>query len=646
MDQDNLKNNWLNAIVKLYEKQLMLDKNIMSGTKKEKVENYLEVLEQARQEVIKSGSVELENLFKNFYYDLYVIKEENIPYSVYEAEQRIAREQGHGTIPITEEYKKRKNEQIISDQILSLNKWLDYFLYDDESKIYKPWEIFWVLEGLQKLGKFDKEKQTFTKRDKNTIYPFPEVDKAAVFNTLNLMEEYLKSKKGPEELKNALSQSNFKQLYEYSLKKLYFSDKEKDNETKGIWKKYNQGSDYRIMRNDLQGKMTGWCIEAGENFAKDYLDEGDFYIYYTMDKEGDYTNPRIAIRTLGPTEIAEIRGILNDQNMEPEMLPILDEKLKEFPDRDNYLKKVHDMKYLTAIEKKVNSKIELSLEELEFLYEIDYEIEGFGWEEDPRIEEIKSKRKKAADLYFLNASPQFQEKVKKDMDYLNKLEIKINSNIELTLDELKFLYEIRHKIYSFGQKDNLNAERIRTHRNQKKDLSIIFNCSESEIATSNKEVNKNTKLFFGNINLSMQTAENLKFPAIVKGNVELSNLEFVETIYFPYLVFGNVDLHKLLSAHYLRFSKSVNGDIFLDHLFNIDILELPESIGGHVSLERLKTIEKIVLPKKMRFDLYLTSLNSTVGLIFPDELTYNIYLANNVVITPENVDEYRTSKKL
>lgn len=114
------------------------------------------------------------------------------------------------------------------------------------------------------------------------------------------------------------------------------------------------------------------------NFAKDQLEDGDFYVYYTLDENGDAKVPRIAIRMDGKNKIGEIRGISGKQNMEPEMMPILEEKLKEFPDRDKYLKKEHDMKLLTLIDKKVNNNIELNLGELKFLYEIDDKISVFG----------------------------------------------------------------------------------------------------------------------------------------------------------------------------------------------------------------------------------------------------------------------------
>ena len=43
-------------------------------------------------------------------------------------------------------------------------------LYDEEAKIYKPWEIYWVLEGMQKLGMYDKEKQVSSSEKNPTLW--------------------------------------------------------------------------------------------------------------------------------------------------------------------------------------------------------------------------------------------------------------------------------------------------------------------------------------------------------------------------------------------------------------------------------------------------------------------------------------------
>ena len=201
------------------------------------------------------------------------------------------------------------------------------------------WEKYWVFQGLQSLGKYDKEKGNFSKRDKHTVYPFPPVEREYIFTTLKLMEDYIKDKKGDEDIKSALGSGNFKLLYEYVIKQSFLKGEHQSNTTLGEWVKYNQGSDYNILRDSLQGYYTGWCTAAGENFAKTQLADGDFYVYYTLDEKGEAKVPRIAIRMDGENKIGEIRGIAKDQNLEPEMMPVLDEKLKEFPDRDKYLKK-------------------------------------------------------------------------------------------------------------------------------------------------------------------------------------------------------------------------------------------------------------------------------------------------------------------
>ena len=68
------------------------------------------------------------------------------------------------------------------------------------------------------------------------------------------------------------------------------------------------GSDYHPLWKSLQGKNTGWCT-AGEEVAKSQLENGDFYIYYTKDKNDEYNNPRIAIRMNGKEEIGEASEI-------------------------------------------------------------------------------------------------------------------------------------------------------------------------------------------------------------------------------------------------------------------------------------------------------------------------------------------------
>jgi hypothetical protein len=64
--------------------------------------------------------------FKRLMHRKFVIRPNQIPESAFLLEQRIAREQGHGDIELTDEFREQKTNQIINNQTQSLDKWIDY----------------------------------------------------------------------------------------------------------------------------------------------------------------------------------------------------------------------------------------------------------------------------------------------------------------------------------------------------------------------------------------------------------------------------------------------------------------------------------------------------------------------------------------
>ena len=541
------RNAWIDMISKVYvnlhNSQRVLNSSSLSDKRRERIIKYFNRLEEVHNKVSETKSEAGEKLLKNFYYDLYVIKPENIPESYFNNQIVLARERGYGNIILSDKDKERMIKQVIDDQKETLDKWIEYFLYDEESSYYEMWEKYWVFQGLQTLGKYDKETYKFSKRDKTTVYPFPPVEREYIFTTLKLMEDFLKDKKTENEIKNALEAGNFKLLYEYVIKQSMLRGEKQSSSTSGKWIKYEQGSDYNILRNSLQGYYTGWCTAAGENFAKDQLAHGDFYVYYTLDNSGEAKVPRIAIRMDGSTNINEIRGIADNQNMEPEMMPILEEKLEEFPDREKYYKKEHDMKLLTLIDKKVNKNIELSLEELKFLYETDNEIEGFGYEKDPRIQEIQNKR------------------------------------------------------------------------NQKKDCALIYNISEDEVALSQGEWHKKPKQY-----------------KVLLSTLMLDHLTSADGLTLPKIIYGSLYLNVLTDAKNLTLPKNVHKSLYLNHITNGEDLILPEKIGKDLYLNRLTGAENLILPKTVGGSLYLRSLKYVKQLTLPEIVGENLYLDSLVSI--------------
>lgn len=529
---NEMRNGWIDIISKMYKdlhnSERVLHVSKESDKKRERLLNYFNRLEKIHKRVSESKNKSDEKLLKGFYYDLYVIKPEDIPESYFQNQVKLARERGYGNIRLTNEDKKRMTDQVIEDQKHSLDKWIEYFLYDEESKSYEMWEKYWVFQGLQNLGKYDKATYKFSKRDKTTVYPFPPVEREFIFTTLHLMEDYIKDKKGDEEIKSALGSGNFKILYEYVIKQSMLKDKLQSNTTSGKWVKYEQGSDYNILRDSLQGYYTGWCTAAGENFAKSQLAGGDFYVYYSFDNNGEAKIPRIAIRMDGKNKIGEIRGIADRQNMEPEMMPILEEKLKEFPDRDKYLKKEHDMKLLTLIDKKVNNNIELNLGELKFLYEIDDKISGFGFMEDPRIKEIKSKRN-----------------IKRDYSIIFNIK---EEDVALSQEEWK--------------------------KTPNKFKVLVGNLDLSHYNSLDNIVLP--KYISGNLNLSsLSNANGIIFPQQVGGNLELSSLTSAEGVVLPIRVNGDLNLNRLTTANGLVLPQYIGGRLIAFNLRTIEGLKLP-----------------------------------------------------------------------
>ena len=584
----NERNTWIDIITKLY-KNLHMTESAMHGMresdkKRDKILNYFERLEKVHQKVSESKREEDLKLLKKFYYNLYVIKPEDIPNSYFEREKQIRRERGEGNIEITPERKQTLINQIIEDQKESIDKWIEYFLFDEESKSYDIWEKYWVFQGLQQLGKYNKETGKFSKRDKHTVYPFPPVEREAIFTTLKLMEEYIKDKKGDDEIRSALGSGNFKTLYEYSIKTIMNKGEKQSNTTLGKWIKYEQGSNYHILRDSLQGYYTGWCTAAGENFAKDQLKDGDFYVYYTLDENGEAKVPRIAIRMNGHNEIGEIRGIANNQNMEPEMIPILDKKLEEFPDRDKYRKKEYDMQFLTTIDNKVQKGYELTKEELRFLYEIDDKIEGFGYGKDPRIEEIISKRN-----------------IKKDLAYIfDCKEEEVCLGGYLPKDKMTKIY--------WGSLDlsNLtNAEDLKLPEYIRGDLWLN----------------------------SLTSAKGLKLPEYIREDLWLNSLTSAEGLTFPKRIEGSLWLSSLTSAEGLTLPEYIGGYLDLRSLTSAKGLDLSNTIiGGSLDLGGLTSAESLDLSNtSIGYSLDLRSLTSAKGLKLPENFDIEKLIVPNYI---------------
>ena len=331
----------------------------------------------------------------NVLHNKYIVKPDEIPEGYFDNQRRLAREQGHGDIEINPQMRAQLTEVIITDQTSSMDKWIDYLASPDAP--YPDALKYWTLRSVLTLGEYDKERHAYPQRSKGTTKPFPDLNREAFAYVIDAVDKKYQGEKHPDvEFSKLLQGENFAKLYAWAIEKVTPASDEELAATNGTWVKYNQGESPATLVQSLQGHGTGWCT-AGESTARIHLSGGDFYVYYSQDKDGKPTTPRAAIRMEG-SRIAEVRGIAAEQNLDSGAVTVVEEKLKEFPDGPNYQKRVADMRILTQIENQTNEGQALTGEDLSFLYEIDTSIEGFGFDKDPRIEEIRSKRNPIEDM--------------------------------------------------------------------------------------------------------------------------------------------------------------------------------------------------------------------------------------------------------
>lgn len=555
---------------------------------------------------------------KRFYRLNNIIKKENVPESYFEAQRRIAREQGHGDVIITKEMRLELIDTVRSDQSQSLEVWMDYFLSEDADQ-YPIWVKYWSFEGMLKLGIFNEESGKFSKRTSSTVAPFVELNREA----FALVVDAIVKKVNGDSLDDLVDETflnllksgaSFGRLYGRQLKLLKESGASFLTQTDGRWIKYEKGSSADELVESLKGKNTGWCT-AGHSTATSQLQGGDFYVYYSKDELGEISNPRLAIR-MEDNKISEIRGIAANQNVDEYIAgtDILENKLKEFGEEGElYKKRSIDMKILTGIEKKHKDGDKLSKEDLRFLYEIDEKIEGFGFERDPRIEEIINSRDTKKDIALATG---YKE-----------------SEISLTNEEalsggIKYHYGDL-SLNSLKSAEGLKLpERVQGYL----DLRLLKSAKGLKLPD----------FIDGNLYLdSLKSAEGLKFPESVGGNLGLSSLLSSKKLKLPENIGGHLKLGSLRSAVDLRLPQNIGGDLRLSSLESAKGLEIPENIGRNLDLSSLISVEGLKLPESIVGSLDLSSLTSINDLQLPryvgDTLYLNSLTSAEGLWFPENV---------
>ncbi len=575
----------------------------------QRISNWLNHLEQVSKRADRDPAVL--NRLKNAYFRLHVIKPNEVPQSYFDLQVRIARERGHGHITIDAQMRSQLTEVLVKDQQKSLETWVEYLISKDSSS-YPMWAKFWAFQGIVKLSTYNKETHSFGNRDKSTVAPFAELNREALAYVMDavvkkLNKESLDQIQDPAFLK-LLDGMNFGKMYARALAlSKTGSPGELLKTTEGRWIVYSKGSDHMPLVRSLEGKNTGWCT-AGESTAKSQIERGDFHVYYSLDQFGKPTIPRVAIR-MEDKRIAEVRGIEKTQNLDSDISKtnIVTQKMDDFGQEGKlYQKKAHDMAVLTEIDSRNRRGQELTKDDLRFLYELDHQIDGFGYGKDPRIYEIISKRDKKKDISLL----------------FNVLE----GQVTIGSSPINEILSGKYKIH-FGDiripRDQRHLENVSLPTM----LTIGQVYFDNVISVRNIQFSKEHK---GDIYLDDLTmAEGLKLPTKVYGDVKMQSLKSSKGAEFPDIIYGKLDLsaiERIERPQDLKLPRFVKGQLVLSGLKFPDNLTLPEKVGS-VDLTGLTSIRGIKFPLTID-EIYFQKLRYYESLEFPVTINRNLRIPN------------------
>lgn len=364
----------------------------------ERIESYLERLKGIVEEEDSEKKERGIGILKNMLYDRYVIKPDNIPESYFESIKRRHREEGHGEIEIPQEQRDQLSQTIITDQIRSLDMWVDYLISPDAK--YPDYLKYFTFRSILRLGRYDKERKAFAERRGGAVSPFPDLNREALAFVLDALDKQEHGQaisfsddigeREQQEFNKLLGRKNFAKLYAWAIDKINPVPEDLMQITQGEWRFFPQGSNPKELVAAIQNYATGWCIR-GEETARSYLQSNGLEVYFSHDQNGNPKIPRVVI-VKNESGISEVRGVAKEENLDPHIGGVVDRKIEELPGGEAFKKKSADMKRLTAIERKVSVGQTLNKDELIFLYEIESPIEGFGYARDPRIAELRKER--------------------------------------------------------------------------------------------------------------------------------------------------------------------------------------------------------------------------------------------------------------
>ena len=224
-----------------------------------------------------------------------------------------------------------------------------------------------------------------------------------------------------------------------------------------------------------------------------------------------------------------------------------------------------------------------------------------------------------------------------DMKLLTEVEFKVQRGEELSLKELKFLYEIERKIQGFGYVKDPRIDEIISQRDKKnKDYALIFKVRESKVTSKKEDVlSGEAKIFVGNLKLeaeddlsrvrletitgsanfyNLKSAKGLGNLSYIGGDAYFNNLTSAKGLEHLSHIGNYAFFNNLTSAEGLEHLSHIGGSAFFNNLKSAKGLEHLSHIGGGANFYNLKSAKGLGNLSHIGEDAYFNNLTSAEGL--------------------------------
>lgn len=336
--------------------------------------------------------------------DKLIISPDDILDEYWIQQEQLLRDQGHGNYGIDDDEKEFLAINIQKAQRDSLELWSNYL--GDVDCPFPMWFKVYAWDGMSKMGTFNQEKKSFTKRDKHTVAPYPKLNPSALAKVYELIlnfygKEHSENKTNNEmsgELKTLVETGNFNKLYSKMLlgEKRFVKTPENPDDVVGEWVEYLPGDEEKLAE---AAEGTPWCISStymGSEYLQSRETQQDnkakFLLFHLTDPETGLPakSACASIRLDSDGMVDEISGLGDLQTLEDALVPTVFEKVKTLQGGEKFLEAFADNNMLISLDRKMKKGDELTREEFEFIYEISRPIKSlckYGY--DPRISELK-----------------------------------------------------------------------------------------------------------------------------------------------------------------------------------------------------------------------------------------------------------------